>query len=139
ATARARNVLISLTGDQVYWSGGFDEMRISSTSSPQDLKALVSTAIDAIKMVEVLTGGVSDRAERNDVLAHEALVLLKELEAQKRNGHALRLPAWAEPTAPILRGATCLDQAAYTFQPTDEHIFGISDPLLGSSRRRALR
>jgi transposase-like protein len=49
-----------------------------------DIKALVSTAIDAIKMVEVLTGGVSNREDRRTGIAEEAMVLLREIEEDKR-------------------------------------------------------
>jgi hypothetical protein len=52
--------------------------------SVSDIRALVSAAIDAIKMIEVLTGGVSDRAANDAGLAEEAVALLRQLEAQKR-------------------------------------------------------
>jgi hypothetical protein len=53
-------------------------------ATAQDRKALVSTAVDAIKAVEVLTGGVSDRQERVGGMAQEARDLLKALEARAR-------------------------------------------------------
>jgi hypothetical protein len=52
--------------------------------SVSDIRALVSAAIDAIKMTEVLAGGVSDRAANDAGLAEEAAALLRQLEAQKR-------------------------------------------------------
>jgi hypothetical protein len=60
--------------------------------SVSDIRALVTAAIDAIKMVEVLTGGVSDRAASAGGVAEEALVLLRQLEAQKRGGALLVAP-----------------------------------------------
>lgn len=49
-----------------------------------DIRALTSTAIEAIKTIEVLTGGVSDRTERAGGMATEARELLRRLEEQKR-------------------------------------------------------
>jgi hypothetical protein len=60
-----------------------------TTVYASDIRALVTAAVDAIKMVEVLTGGVSDRAIRVGGLAEEALTLLRQLEAQKRAGAQL--------------------------------------------------
>jgi hypothetical protein len=57
-----------------------------ATLSASDIRTLASAAIDAIKMVEVLTGGVSDRAANDAGLAEEAVALLRQLETQKREG-----------------------------------------------------
>jgi hypothetical protein len=72
-----------------------------------DIKALVSTAIDALKMVEVLTGGVSDREERSSGIAEEALLLLRQIEDQKREGLPVLLPTEAKrPSAAATRNRT---------------------------------
>jgi hypothetical protein len=55
-----------------------------SSLNAADIRSLASTAIEAIKSVEVLTGGVSDRTERAGGMATEARELLRQLEAQKR-------------------------------------------------------
>jgi hypothetical protein len=63
---------------------GANEIELDPTLlSASDIRALVSAAIDAIKMTEVLTGGVSDRAANDAGLAEEAVALLRRLEAQK--------------------------------------------------------
>jgi hypothetical protein len=49
-----------------------------------DLKALVSAAIDAIKTVELLSGGATERAEQRQGMAEEALALLRQLEQRRR-------------------------------------------------------
>lgn len=55
-----------------------------TVATASDIKALVSSAIDAIRLCEVLTGGVSDREEHRGGIAEEALTLLREIEEQKR-------------------------------------------------------
>jgi hypothetical protein len=60
-------------------------VRLSGAATASELRILVTTAIDAIKMVEVLTGGASDRTEeRASGLQEQARQLLAELEARKR-------------------------------------------------------
>ena len=54
---------------------------------------IVTTALDAIKLAEVLTGGVSDRTENARGIAGEALELLEKLEHQKRAGALKRNPS----------------------------------------------
>jgi hypothetical protein len=61
-------------------------MRIVGEGTAAEKKALITAAIDAIKMVEVLTGGVSDRQERVAGMADEAKRALQQLEEQKRRG-----------------------------------------------------
>src|SRR6516162_9037311 len=39
-------------------------VRLSGAATASDIRNLITTAIDAIKMVEVLTGGASDRTEQ---------------------------------------------------------------------------
>jgi hypothetical protein len=60
-----------------------------SSATPADIKALTTTAIDAIKMVEVLTGGVSERTATATGIADEARQLLRQLEQRRRGGGAL--------------------------------------------------
>ena len=57
-----------------------------------DLRALVSAAIDAIKTVELLCGGATERAEQRQGMAEEALALLRQLEQRRRGGEVLVLP-----------------------------------------------
>jgi len=60
-------------------------VRLSGAATASDIRNLITTAIDAIKMVEVLTGGASDRTEqRSSELPERARELLAELEAKKR-------------------------------------------------------
>jgi hypothetical protein len=62
-----------------------NEIAIDATAATvSDLCGLVSTAIDALKMVEVLTGGVTDRQDRSAGIAEEAMVLLRAIEEDKR-------------------------------------------------------
>jgi hypothetical protein len=63
------------------------------SATAADIKALTTTAIDAIKMVEVLTGGVSERTASATGIADEARQLLRQLE---RRGRALP-PTSADP------------------------------------------
>jgi hypothetical protein len=78
-----------------------------SSATVADIKALTTTAIDAIKMVEVLTGGVSDRTESARGIATEAKELLQKLEQQKRGVIASQAPHPSEEytggSAPIAR------------------------------------
>jgi hypothetical protein len=60
------------------------KIRLSGVGTAQDKKALISAAIDALKMVQVLTGGVSERQERVGGMAQEARDLLRALEARAR-------------------------------------------------------
>lgn len=53
-------------------------------ASAQDKKALLSAAIEAVKMIEVLTGGVSDRQEKVAAMSSKATDALRELEARAR-------------------------------------------------------
>jgi hypothetical protein len=53
---------------------------------------LVSAAIDAIKAVELLSGGATERAEQRQGMAEEALALLRQLEQRRRGGEVLVLP-----------------------------------------------
>jgi hypothetical protein len=57
-----------------------------SSGTAAEVRTLTTTAIDAIKMIEVLTGGVSDRTETARGIAIEAKELLQKLEQQKRAG-----------------------------------------------------
>jgi hypothetical protein len=59
---------------------------IENATSAADIRALVTAAVDAIKLTEVLTGGVSDRIESARGIAAEARELLQKLERQKRAG-----------------------------------------------------
>jgi hypothetical protein len=65
---------------------------IESATSAADIRALVTAAVDAIKLVEVLTGGVSDRTESARGIAAEARELLQKLERQKRVGITPQVP-----------------------------------------------
>jgi hypothetical protein len=48
----------------------------------------LAAATDAIKIVEVLTGGISDRCDDNvGGLGAEAMAILEQLAAEKRGGH----------------------------------------------------
>ena len=61
------------------------QVRLPSAATASDVRTLVTTAIDAIKMIEVLTGGASDRTEeRSTGMPERARELLAELEAKKR-------------------------------------------------------
>jgi hypothetical protein len=60
-----------------------------SSATAADIKALTTCAIDAIKMVEVLTGGVSERTATTTGIADEARQLLRQLEQRRRGGGAL--------------------------------------------------
>lgn len=66
----------------------------ASGASASDKATLMRAAIDAMKMVEVLTGGVSDRQERTAGLATEARDLLAQLE---RKAKARIIDVKAEP------------------------------------------
>jgi hypothetical protein len=59
-----------------------------SSGTAAEVRTLTTTAIDAIKMIEVLTGGVSDRTESARSIAAEAKELLQNLERQKRGSIA---------------------------------------------------
>ena len=59
-------------------------IRLSGAGTAADKKALITAAIDCIKMVEVLTGGVTERKEQVAGLAEEARVALRRLEARRR-------------------------------------------------------
>jgi hypothetical protein len=61
---------------------------IENATSAADMRALVAAAVEAIKLAEVLTGGVSDRTESARGIAAEAKELLQKLEEQKRGGIA---------------------------------------------------
>ena len=61
---------------------------IENATSAADIRALVTAAVDAIKLAEVLTGGVSDRTESARSIAAEAKELLQNLERQKRGSIA---------------------------------------------------
>src|SRR6516165_2233650 len=69
-----------------------------SSATVADIKALTTTAIDAIKMVEVLTGGISERTASATGIAEEARQLLRQLDQRRRGGEAL------SPTRPNQRG-----------------------------------
>jgi hypothetical protein len=58
-----------------------------SSGTAAEIRTLTATAIDAIKMIEVLTGGVSDRTETARGIATEAKQLLQKLERQKARRH----------------------------------------------------
>jgi hypothetical protein len=53
-------------------------------ATASDIKALVTSAIDCLKLCEVLTGGVSNREDRGDGIAAEALLILQQIEQEKR-------------------------------------------------------
>jgi hypothetical protein len=61
-----------------------------SSGTAAEIRTLTTTAIDAIKMIEVLTGGVSDRIESGGGIATEARELLQKLEGQKRGSITAR-------------------------------------------------
>jgi hypothetical protein len=70
------------------------QIRVSAHgASAQDKRTLIEAAISAIKMAEVLSGGVSERREeRSESIAAEALAALQALAAAKR-AQALPAPA----------------------------------------------
>jgi hypothetical protein len=63
-----------------------------SSGTAAEVRTLTTTAIDAIRMIEVLTGGVSDRTETARGIAAEAKDLLQKLERQKRAGATPHAP-----------------------------------------------
>jgi hypothetical protein len=65
---------------------------VENATSATDIRALVAAAVDAIKLAEVLTGGVSDRTESARGIAAEAKELLQKLEGQKRAGITSKAP-----------------------------------------------
>lgn len=62
------------------------KIRLDGVGTAHDKKALISAAIEAIKMVQVLTGGVADRQERVAGFAEEAREALRQLEQARRDG-----------------------------------------------------
>jgi hypothetical protein len=70
-----------------------ETLRTASVSTASEVKALVSAAIDALKMIEVLTGGVTERRDDNGGgLGAEAMAILEQLAADKRAGIEMRMP-----------------------------------------------
>jgi hypothetical protein len=65
---------------------------LEKATTATDIRALVTAAIDAIKLTEVLTGGVSDRTESARGIAAEAKELLQKLERQKSAAIAPQAP-----------------------------------------------
>lgn len=60
-------------------------IRLKGEGSATDKRALLSAAIDCIKMIELLTGGVTDRQERAAAFPEEAKRILNELAARQRD------------------------------------------------------
>jgi hypothetical protein len=78
-----------------------------SSGTAAEVRTLTTAAIDAIKMIEVLTGGVSDRTETAPGIAAEAKQLRQKLERQKRAGttpHAPRLEEETRNGAALIAG-----------------------------------
>jgi hypothetical protein len=82
-----------------------------SSATVADIKALTTTAIDAIKLAEVLTGGVSERTATATGIAEEARQLLRQLEQRRRGDEAL------SSTRPTQCGEAQVDALAAPTEP----------------------
>ena len=84
-----------------------------SSATAADIKALTTTAIDAIKMVEVLTGGIFERTATATGVAEEVRELLRRLEQRWRGGEAL------SPIRPTQCGEAQVDAVAAPSEPAN--------------------